>query len=116
MSTENERRPVAARENKRRQVAASESKRRYAALAFAALLAASVWWPSPIVSVNRLCCNAGLSVDELSFLGREAPSWAVAFWCLAGLLLIALFQTGEGRDFGEAWRQLTAFRPAAMRM
>jgi len=90
-------------------------KRRYAAVAFAVLLAASVWWPSPIVSVNRLCCNAGLSIDELSFLGREAPSWDVAFWFLAGLLLIALFQTGDGRDFGEAWRQLRAFRPAATR-
>ena len=90
-------------------------RRHYAAFAFAVLLAASVWWPSPIVSVNRLCCNAPLSVDELSFLGREAPSWDVAFWCLAGLFLLALFQTGDGRDFGEAWRQLRAVRPAALR-
>lgn len=102
-------------EDKRRQVGAYESKRRYAAFAFAALLAASVWWPSPIVSVNRLCCNAPLGVDELSFLGREAPSWDVAFWCLAGLLLLALFHTGDGRDFGEAWRQLRAFRPSISR-
>jgi membrane-associated phospholipid phosphatase len=102
-------------ENERRQVGASESKRRHAAFAFIALLAASVWWPSPVVSVNRLCCNAGLSVDELSFLGREAPSWDVVFWCLAGLLLIALFQSGDGRDFGQAWRQLRAFRPSMPR-
>ena len=92
-----------------------EGKRRLAAAGFIALLALSVLWPSPIVSVNRLCCNADIGVDELSFLGREAPSWDVAFWFLAGLLLLALFQTGDGRDFGEAWRQLRAFRPAAMR-
>src|SRR5215208_1303292 len=82
-----------------RRARTGESAPRYAAFAFVALLAASVWWPSPVVSVNRLCCNAGLSVDELSFLGREAPSWDVVFWCLAGLLLIALFHSGEGRDF-----------------
>src|SRR5436190_1689929 len=87
-------------ENKRQQLAAGDVKRRYAALAFAALLAASIWWPSPIVSVNRLCCNAGLSVDDLSFLGREAPSWDVAFWCLAGLFALALMHpTGEKRDY-----------------
>src|ERR1051325_5729924 len=67
-----------------------DAKRRNAAAAFVALLILSVWWPSPVVSINRLCCNATLGVDELSFLGREAPSWDVAFWCLAGFLLIAL--------------------------
>jgi undecaprenyl-diphosphatase len=88
----------------------TDAKRRAAALAFVALLILSVWWPSPVVSVNRLCCNADLGVDELSFLGREAPSWDVAFWCLAGLLVIAMFQTGDGRDFRDPWHQLRASR------
>lgn len=87
-----------------------DAKRRAAATAFVALLILSVWWPSPAVSINRLCCNANLGVDELSFLGREAPSWDVAFWCLAGIFLIALFQTGDGRDFRDPWRQLRAAR------
>jgi membrane-associated phospholipid phosphatase len=82
------------------------AKRQIAAAAFVALLALSVWWPSPIVSVNRLCCHADLGVDELSFLGREEPRWDVAFWCLAGLFAIGLFQSGEWewREFAEPWR------------
>ena len=51
-----------------------DGKRRLASAGFIALLILSVFWPSPVVSVNRLCCNASLSVDELSFLGREAPA------------------------------------------
>ncbi len=70
-------------------------RRRVAAAAFVALLLLSLFWPSPIVRLNRLCCNAPLDIDELSFLGREAPSWDVAFWCLAGLLAIAIVQSGE---------------------
>ncbi|HKO56973.1 MAG TPA: phosphatase PAP2 family protein [Thermoanaerobaculia bacterium] len=93
----------------------TDAKRRAAAAAFVALLILSVWWPSPVVSVNRLCCNADLGVDELSFLGREAPSWDVVFWCLAGLLLIAMFQTGDGRDFRDPWNQLRASRATHLR-
>jgi membrane-associated phospholipid phosphatase len=85
-------------------------KRRYAAAAFAALLLLSVFWPSPIVSANRLWLDADLEVDELSFLGREAPSWDVAFWFLAGLLLLIILQSAEGRDFREPVRQLRAMR------
>src|SRR5581483_5245374 len=71
-------------------------RRRHAAsAAFVALLLLSLFWPSPIVSVNRLCCNAQLGIDELSFLGREAPRWDVVFWCLAGLLAIAIVQSGS---------------------
>jgi len=83
----------------------SEARRRLAGAAFIALLILSVWWPSPVVSVNRLCCNAPLGVDELSFLGREQPRWDVAFWCIAGLFALALFQTGrfEWRDFRPPW-------------
>ncbi len=83
-----------------------DAKRRLAGAAFVALLALSIWWPSPIVSVNRLCCSANLGVDELSFLGREEPRWDVAFWCLAGLFAVGLFQSGEWdwREFKDSWR------------
>jgi undecaprenyl-diphosphatase len=84
----------------------SIARRHLAGTAFVALLALSIWWPSPVVSVNRLCCTADLGVDELSFLGREEPRWDAAFWCLAGLFAIALFQSGEWewREFAEPWR------------
>jgi hypothetical protein len=72
-----------------------DAKRRIAAFAFVALLLLSVVWPSPVVSVNRLCCDAPLPVDELSFLGREAPAWDAIFWCLAGLFAIAIVQSGS---------------------
>lgn len=68
------------------------AKRSWASAIFIALLVLSLFWPSPVIEVNRLCCNAPISVDELSFLGREAPSWDVVYWCLAGLLGIALLQ------------------------
>jgi membrane-associated phospholipid phosphatase len=70
-------------------------RRRYAAAAFATLLLVSIFWPSPIVSSNRLWWERELAIDELSFLGREAPSWDVVFWCIAGLLTLAIFQTGD---------------------
>jgi membrane-associated phospholipid phosphatase len=72
-----------------------DRRRRVAACAFVALLMLSVFWPSPVVSLNQLCCNAPLPVDDLSFLGREAPSWDVVFWCLAGLFAIAIVQSGS---------------------
>ena len=87
-----------------------ESKRRYAAAAFVTLLILSVFWPSPIVSINRLWLEQPLGVDELSFLGRESPSWDVVFWCIAGLLLLAILQSAEGRDVREPLRQLRAVR------
>jgi membrane-associated phospholipid phosphatase len=85
-------------------------KRRYAAAAFITLLILSVFWPSPIVSANRLWMHERLAVDELSFLGRESPSWDVVFWCIAGLLLIAMVHSAEGRDLREPVRQLRAMR------
>lgn len=72
-----------------------DAKRRYAAAAFITLLILAIFWPSPIVSSNRLCCNEPLAVDELSFLGREAPSWDVVFWFIAGMLALAIVQSGE---------------------
>jgi membrane-associated phospholipid phosphatase len=75
-----------------------DGKRRLAAAGFVALLILSVFWPSPIVGVNRLCCNAPLGIDELSFLGREAPAWDVVFWCISGLFALVLLHSA--RDFG----------------
>ncbi len=87
-----------------------ESKRRYASAAFLTLLILSVFWPSPVVSSNRLWMHEPLAVDELSFLGREAPSWDVVFWCFAGLLLLVILQTAESHDYREPLAQLRALR------
>ena len=67
-------------------------KRGLASAAFVALLILSVFWPAPVVSVNAICCNAHLPIDDMSFLGREAPSWDVVFWCFAGLLALVMIQ------------------------
>lgn len=86
-----------------------DRKRRYAAAAFATLLILSVFWPSPVVSVNRLWLHDSFAVDELSFLGREAPSWDAVFWCIAGLLLLAILQSADAAaDAREPWTQLRA--------
>jgi membrane-associated phospholipid phosphatase len=87
-----------------------ESKRRYASAGFVTLLILSVFWPSPVVSSNRLWMHERLSVDELSFLGREAPSWDVVFWCLAGLLLLVILQSAESHDYREPLAQVRALR------
>ena len=88
-----------------------DAKRRYAAAAFVTLLVLSVFWPSPIVSINRLWIGEAIDVDDLSFLGREAPSWDVVFWCLAGLLLLAIVQSADAEaDPREPLRQLRAIR------
>ncbi|HUR80406.1 MAG TPA: phosphatase PAP2 family protein [Thermoanaerobaculia bacterium] len=82
-------------------------KRRYAAAAFVTLLLLSVFWPSPIVSSNQLWLNQQLAVDDLSFLGREAPSWDVVFWFFAGLLLLVMLHSAESYD----WRVVRFTRP-----
>jgi membrane-associated phospholipid phosphatase len=90
-----------------------DGKRRIAAAAFIALLALSVTWPEPVLEVNSVCCHERLSIDTLSFLGREAPSWDVAFWCIAGLLVIAILHSASwsSRDFAGPWRKLKSLRP-----
>ncbi|HEX9986541.1 MAG TPA: phosphatase PAP2 family protein [Thermoanaerobaculia bacterium] len=88
----------------------TDAKRRYASAGFITLLVLSVLWPSPIVSVNRLWLGESLDIDELSFLGREAPSWDVVFWCLAGLFALAIVQSAESLDFRGAWQQVRAVR------
>lgn len=87
-----------------------DDKKRYAAAAFITLLILSVFWPSPIVSINRLWLNESIDVDELSFLGREAPSWDVVFWFFAGLLLLLILQSAESRDYREPLAQIRALR------
>src|ERR1700680_1985163 len=82
-----------------------DGKRRLASAGFIALLMLSVFWPSPVVGINRICCNAPLGVDELSFLGREAPSWDVVFWCITGLFALMLLQDASGfRTLSEEFR------------
>jgi membrane-associated phospholipid phosphatase len=87
-----------------------DQKRRYAAAAFITLLLLSVFWPSPVVSINRLWINESIDVDELSFLGREAPSWDVVFWFFAGLLLLIVLQSAESHDYRPVLAQLRALR------
>ncbi|HVE72940.1 MAG TPA: phosphatase PAP2 family protein [Thermoanaerobaculia bacterium] len=91
-----------------------DAKRRYASAAFITLLLLSVFWPSPVVSSNRLWFNEQLAVDELSFLGREAPSWDVVFWFFAGLLLLIMLQSAESYDFRVVRFQRPAFGRALM--
>jgi membrane-associated phospholipid phosphatase len=88
-----------------------ESRRRLAAAAFIALLLLSVFWPAPVVSLNRAWFHQQIEVDELSFLGREAPEWDVVFWFFAGMLLLAIVHTAE-RDANprEPLAQLRALR------
>jgi membrane-associated phospholipid phosphatase len=90
-----------------------DAKRRNAAAAFIALLALSVFWPAPAIDINQLCCHAHLTVDNLSFLGREAPAWDAAFWCIAGLFLLALLYPSnayKSSDFAEVWALTRATR------
>ena len=90
-----------------------DAKRRLAAAAFVVLLALSVFWPAPAIEINQLCCHAHLTVDNLSFLGREAPAWDVAFWCIAGIFLLALLQPSDAykpSDFREVWTLVRATR------
>src|SRR5437588_6369832 len=90
-----------------------DAKRRLASAAFIALLALSVFWPAPAIDINQLCCHAHLAVDDLSFLGREAPAWDIAFWCISGLFLLALLHPSNAykkSDFAEIWQLVRATR------
>lgn len=96
-----------------------DGKRRIASAAFIALLALSVFWPGPAIAINHLCCHAQLTVDNLSFLGREAPAWDVAFWCIAGLFALALLHPNgvyKLSDFAEAWTLVRAARAARWKL
>jgi len=86
----------------------TDAKRRLASAAFVTLLILSVFWPSPVAAVNQICCNARLGIDDLSFLGREAPAWDVVFWCITGILALALLQ--DARDFRSIGTEFRAIR------
>ena len=45
--------------------------------------------------------TASLRVDDLSFLGREAPSWDVVYWCIVGLFAIAMLLQADFALLGE---------------
>jgi hypothetical protein len=79
-----------------------------------ALLILSVFWPSPVVTANQLCCHATLPIDDLSFLGREAPAWDVVFWCITGIFALALLQ--DAHDFRGVAEEFRATRLRIGRM
>lgn len=90
-----------------------DARRRLAAAALIVLLALSVFWPAPAIVINNVCCHARLTVDDLSFLGREAPAWDVVFWCIAGIFALALLHPNglyKPSDFKEAWTLVRATR------
>lgn len=89
-------------------------RRAVASVSFAGLLLLSLFWPMPVLRINALCCHAALPIDDLSFLGREAPSWDVVFWCVAGLFAIALLEPsadGTPHSLQGAWHLLRGARP-----
>lgn len=57
---------------------------------FCVLLGLAVIWPDPIRWVNDRWLDLPLRMDHRSFLGREAPEWDLAYWCIAGLFAIRL--------------------------
>lgn len=71
----------------------------------------------PIVSVNQLWLHQDLRVDDLSFLGREAPSWDVIFWCIAGLFAIAVVHSSNASmsDWRALGREIRSVRIALPR-
>ncbi|MGZ5493785.1 MAG: hypothetical protein ACXW3E_10065, partial [Thermoanaerobaculia bacterium] len=67
--------------------------------------------------MNQLWLHEDLRVDDLSFLGREAPSWDVIFWCIAGLFAIAVVHSGDASmsDWRAAGREIRSIRIALPR-
>ncbi|MEO8215982.1 MAG: phosphatase PAP2 family protein [Acidobacteriota bacterium] len=69
---------------------------------FIALLVLALFWPDPVMWLNEKTVGAELPLNERSFLGREAPSWDIVFWTLAGLYTLSLFH-GRLGALGEPW-------------
>jgi membrane-associated phospholipid phosphatase len=67
--------------------------------------------------VNQLWLHEDLPVDDLSFLGREAPAWDVIFWCIAGLFAIAVVHSGDASmsDWRAVGREIRSIRIALPR-
>lgn len=88
----------------------------WSAWGFIALLATAVLWPAPVIWINDATVDVPIAVHEDSFLGREAPSWDLVFWGIAGLFVLVLihirldslelgFKTFV-RDVKRLWRAL----------
>jgi hypothetical protein len=96
--------------------AATRRAARVSGTAFVLLLVLAVLWPAPVLQLNDWTVRQSLSIHEDSFLGREAPSWDVVFWGIAGLFLLVLLHsrirfldTGVRmfiRDIRRLWRAL----------
>jgi membrane-associated phospholipid phosphatase len=63
---------------------------RWSTAGFVLLLTLAVLWPGPVLWINDATWQLDLPIHERSFLGRQAPSWDVVFWCMAGLFLLAI--------------------------
>lgn len=63
---------------------------RWAGFVFVVLLVLSILWPAPVLWMNDATVHQPLSIDDQSFLGREAPSWDVVYWGLVGLFVLAM--------------------------
>ena len=63
-----------------------------AAIVFVVLLLGSLTWPDPVIFVNRAFFERPISINEVSFLGRGAPSWDVVYWWLVGMAVLALLR------------------------
>ncbi len=79
-----------------------------ASAAFVALLLLAISWPDPVVWLNSVTFKAALAVDDESFLGREAPSWDVVYWAVAGLVLLRMLD-GRRESLREGAVELRAF-------
>lgn len=82
-----------------------EREIRIAGAGFILLLLLAVFWPAPAIAINEAFFGADIAVDEDSFLGREAPSWDVVFWCIAGLYLLWMLQ-GRVEKLGGSLRTI----------
>lgn len=75
-----------------------------AAACLVALLVVSISWPEPVLLLNRMFFNVPLDdVSEVSFLGREAPRWDVAYWWIVGIALLVLLH-GHLGQIRESWQ------------
>jgi membrane-associated phospholipid phosphatase len=101
----------------------SDRALRWSTAGFVCLLTLSVLWPGPVLWINDATLQLDLPIHERSFLGRQAPSWDVVFWCIAGLFLLAIAHGRLGnltisasaftadwgrirRNIGRRWRSL----------
>jgi membrane-associated phospholipid phosphatase len=85
----------------------AQTIRIWSSAGFIALLLLSVAWPAPVVWLNDATLDLPLSITTRSFLGREAPSWDVVYWAIAGLYALAMIHAGLER-FGRARSDIAA--------